>query len=79
MIKVPGNLTPDNSKYHKTAVNDDSFDPTRDDWSRHEEDAKGSNRDGVGFLDEDDFRGPGWYHDENEDEEDDESHFYRAL
>lgn len=78
MIKVPG--TP-NPKFHISPVKegkDDGFDPTRDDWSRHEDGSKSANNDGVGFLeDEDDV--PSWYEADSLDDDDERDHIYRAL
>jgi hypothetical protein len=74
MIKVPG--TP-NPKFHKIPAKDDGFDPTRDDWSRHEDDSRSSNSDGVGFLEEDDDL-PSWY-EEDTSSDDERDHFYRVL
>jgi hypothetical protein len=77
MIKVPG--TP-NPRFQKTPVKDDGFDPTRDDWSRHEEGARSSSNDGVGFFDEDDDDSvPSWYQDDADDDDDGKQQYHRAL
>jgi hypothetical protein len=64
MIKVPGNDN-QNKTHQVQPLLDDSFDPTRDDWSRHEESGR-HHSDGLGFRNEDDDS-PSWFEEDDDD------------
>lgn len=78
MIKVPGTPSP---KFYKGPSRDseESFDPTRDDWSRHDQGTKNPGYDGVGFLDEDDDDIPAWYQEDGDELDDEVDRYYRRV
>lgn len=77
MIKVPDIGI--GSRYHGSFRDEEGFDPTRDDWSRHGE-GKGSKPDGVGYLDEDkEHDVPSWYEPESEVDDEDDRPLHRAA
>ena len=67
MIKVPGS-DKQNNRHQAAPLLDDSFDPTRDDWSRHEDGAGRHHSDGLGYHDGDE-ESPSWF-----EEDDDQGH-----
>lgn len=71
MIKVPDN-DKQHRRYQNTPLLDDSFDPTRDDWSRHGNESGRHNGDGLGYRDEADDNSPSWFEDDDGDEVDGE-------